>query len=230
MPPTGNRLLDCLDPSIQEEVVAASRLVDLPQHYSMGLAGELPTYCFFLTHGVASVVVTVPEGGSAEVGMIGNEGVVGSVSMLGPNALDADTFMQIDGRGYRIPTRILRGMFEDSVELRTRVLQFVQYQMNVTGQVSACNRLSEAEARLARWLLTAADLTQSDMLKLTQEFLAQMLGSQRTTVALVARGLQTRGFIQYSRGNVRILNRAGLEQAASDSYRVIKSALQKLYL
>ena len=102
--------------------------------------------------------------------------------------------------------------------------------MNVTSQVSACNRLSEAEARLARWLLTASDLTQADVLKLTQEFLAQMLGSQRTTVALVARILQTRGFIQYSRGNVRILNRDGLEKAASDCYRVTSDALQKLYL
>ena len=117
---TGNRLLDCLSAPLQEEMVAASRTIDLPQRTSLSTSGELPPYCYLLTRGVASIVVTVPEGGSAEVGMVGNEGVVGAVSLLGPSAMEADTFMQIDGKGFRIPTRTLRGMFEESVELRTR--------------------------------------------------------------------------------------------------------------
>ena len=229
MTPYGNRLLDCLSPSLSEEIVAASRVMDLPQGTVLGPSSEVPAYCYLLTHGAASIVVTMPEGGSSEVGMIGNEGLVGAVSMLGPQVMDADTFMQIDGDGFRIPTRVLRTMFEESLELRTHILQFIQYQLNVTGQISACNRLYEAEARLARWLLTASDITQSEVLQLTQEFLAQMLGSQRTTVALVAGILQTRGIIQYSRGKVRILNREGLEKAASDCYRVTKAALSKLY-
>ena len=230
MAPLGNRLLDSLSPSLVEAIMAASRIVDLPQWTMMALSGEVPPYCYLLTQGVASIVVTMPEGGSAEVGMVGNEGLVGAVALLGPSAGAAETFMQIDGRGFRIPTKVMRSMFDDSGELRSRVLQFVQFQLNVTGQISACNRLYEAEARLARWLLTASDLTQSDMLKLTQEFLAQMLGSQRTTVALVAGILQNRGLIQYSRGKVRILNRDGLEKAAAEGYRVTKDALQMLYL
>ena len=230
MAPIGNRLLDCLSPSLAAEIIAASRLMDLPHRSPMGLAGEVPPYCYLLTQGAASIVVTVPEGGSAEIGMIGNEGIVGAFAMLGPQAMEANTFIQIEGKGYRIPTRVLRGMFEESAELRCRILQFIQFQMNVTSQVSACNRLYEAEARLARWLLTASDVTQCDMLKLTQEFLAQMLGSQRTTVALVAGILQNRGHIQYSRGKVRIVNREGLEKAAGDCYRVTSDALRKLYL
>jgi CRP-like cAMP-binding protein len=229
MSPTGNRLLDCLSAPLSQGLIAASRPVDLPQRTMLSPAGEVPSFCYLLTQGAASVVVTVPGGGSAEVGMIGNEGVVGAVALLGPQGMESDTFMQIEGKGYRIPARVLRGMFLESTELRARILQFLQFQMNVTGQVSACNRLHEAEARLARWLLMASDLTQSDMLKLTQEFLAQMLGSQRTTVALVAGILQTRGLIQYSRGKVCILHREGLEKVGAECYRVTKDALQKLY-
>ena len=229
MRPSGNRLLDCLTTPLLEEVLAASRMVDLPQRTNLSPASEVPVYCYLLTHGMASIVVTIPEGGSSEVGMVGNEGLVGAVAMLGPQAMAAETFMQIAGRGFRISTRVLRGMFDESLELRSHILQFVQYQLNVTGQISACNRLYEAEARLARWLLTASDITQSDTLLLTQEFLSQMLGSQRTTVALVAGILQTQGIIQYSRGKVRILNREALEAAALDCYRVTRDALSKLY-
>ena len=229
MTATGNRLLDCLSPALRDEVLAASRLVDLPQHTRLSLSGEVPPFCYLLTAGAASLVVTAPRGSSAEVSMTGNEGIVGAVALLGAQVMEAETSMQIGGQGYRIPTRVLRDLFEASVELRTRILQFIQFQMNVTGQVSACNRLYEAEARLARWLLTASDLTQSDMLLLTQEFLAQMLGSQRTTVAVVAGIMQARGLIQYSRGKVRLLNRAELETLGSDCYRVIRDALIQLY-
>ena len=226
---TGNRLLDCLSSPLAEGIIAAASLVDLPQQTPLNNAGEWPTYCYLLTHGVASTVVTMREGGSCEVGMVGCEGIVGAVALLGPQSSEADTFMQIAGRGFRIPTKVLRNTFEESPELRNRVLQFMQFQMNATGQLSACNRLYEAEARLARWLLTAADLTNSDLLVLTQEFLAQMLGSQRTTVALVAGILQSRGLIKYSRGKVRVLDREGLEEAALDCYSVTKEALRKLY-
>jgi CRP-like cAMP-binding protein len=228
--PTGNRLLDCLSEPLAAELIAASRVIDLPLRTTLCTAGEMPTYGYFLTKGAASIVVVMAEGGSSEVGMVGNEGLIGASALLGPSAMDADTFIQVDAKGLRIPMKVLRSMFDESPELRQRTLQYLQCQINTTGQISACNRLHEAEERLARWLLTAADLTQSESLGLTQEFLAQMLGSQRTTVALVAGLLQRSGLIQYSRGKVRILNREGLESAACDCYRVTHGAISKLYI
>ena len=229
MTATGNRLIDCLSPALAEELIAASRAVDLPLRTVLGATDQAPSYAYLLTRGAASVVVVMGEGGSSEVGMIGNEGLVGASALLGPAPMIADTFMQIDGKGLRIPMRTLRGMFEESIELRNHILQFVQYQMNMSSQISACNRLHEAEERLARWLLAASDLTQSDSLGLTQDFLAQMLGSQRTTVALVAGVLQRKGLIQYSRGKVRIVNREGLQACACDCHNVTHDALAKLY-
>lgn len=225
----GNRLIDSLSPALAEEFTAASRAVDLPLRARLGSADELPFYSYLLTSGAASVVVVTGGGGSSEVGMIGNEGLIGASALLGSAPMVADTFMQLEGKGLRIPTRTLRGMFEESAELRGRILQFVQYQMNTSSQISACNRLHEAEERLARWLMIASDLTQSDTLGLTQDFVAQMLGSQRTTVALVAGVLQRDGLIQYSRGKVRILNREGLRDRACDCYRITSDALIKLY-
>lgn len=230
MPSAGNRLLDSLSESLSEEVIAASRMVDLPIRTRLSNAGEAPPYLYLLTEGVASVVVVMAEGGSSEVGMIGNEGIAGAPALLGPSAMSADTFMQINGAGLRIPTKVMRGIFEASAELRSHILQYVQCHINITSQISACNRLHEAEERLARWLLTASDLTHSDTLGLTQDFLAQMLGSQRTTVALVAGGLQRDGLIKYSRGKVRILNREGLQSAACDCYRVTRDAVSTLYV
>ena len=189
----------------------------------------MPTYGYFLTDGAASIVVVMAKGGSSEVGMVGNEGLIGASALLGSSALHADTFMQVGGKGLRTPMKVLCSMFDESSELRQRTLQYLQCQINTTGQISACNRLHEAEERLARWLLTASDLTQSESLVTTQEFMAQMLGSQRTTVAMMAGLLQRSGLIQYSRGKVRILNRKGLESAACDCYRVTQGAIAKLY-
>ena len=230
MPSTGNRLLDSLSPSLSEELISASRMMDLPIRTSLSTSGEVAAYTYLLTEGAASVVVVTAQGGSSEVGMLGNEGIVGAAALLGSATMDAETFMQIDGKGLGIPTKVMRGMFEESVELRDRILQYVQCQINITSQISACNRLHEAEERLARWLLTASDITQSNRLGLTQDFLAQMLGSQRTTVALVAGVLQRTGLIQYSRGKVRILDREGLRSAACDCYGVTSKSLSKLYV
>ncbi len=226
---TGNRLLDSLSEPLAAELMAASRIVDLPLRTTLCRAGELPTFGYFLTKGAASIVVVMAEGGSSEVGMVGNEGVIGASALLGLSAMNAETYIQAAGEGSRIPMKVLHDMFDESAELRQRVLQYVQCQINITGQISACNRLHEAKERLARWLLTASDLTQSGSLRLTQEFAAQMLGSQRTTVALVAGQLQRSRLIQYSRGMVHILNREGLESAACDCHRITHGAICKLY-
>ena len=211
-------------------MIRSGKPLDLPVRTSLCLAGAVPEFVYLLTRGAASIVVRSQGGGSAEVGMLGNEGLVNAVALMGPTPSQGDTFMQLAGAGLRVPLAAFRECFEESEELRGYVLQHVQAQIVATAQLSACNRLHEAEERLARWLLTAADLTHQENVSLTQEFLAEMLGSQRTTVALVAAALQRSGFIDYSRGTVRIMNRAGLESAACNCYSVTRSALAALYL
>ena len=229
MPDTGNRLLDTLSQPVLQKFLQGSRLVDLPIRTHLIGLGEVPTSIYFLVGGAASAVVTMAQGGSAEVGMVGSEGVVGGAALMGPLLSTAEWFMQIGGSGLRVPIKLMQELFNTSPELRHSILQFTQVQMSISEQLSACNRLHEAEGRLARWLLTASDLTHSARLGLTQEFLAQMLGSQRTTVALVAGVLQRSGLIDYSRGNVHIVDREGLEAVACACYKVTRDALLTLY-
>ncbi len=226
---TGNRLLDSLSPPLRSELCCSARSVELPQQASLLVAGQLPAVLLFLTRGAASSVVKMSNGSSAEVAMTGVEGLVGACTLLGPLPASSESFMQVPGTGVAVDTAVLSRLFLDSAELRCRILQYIQAQSVVAGQHCACSRLHEAEARLARWLLTASDISATEELPLTQEFLAQMLGSQRTTVALVAGNLQRAGHITYSRGKVRIQDRDSLTLAACECYEVVRKTLQGLY-
>jgi CRP-like cAMP-binding protein len=226
---TGNRLLDSLSQATLEQVLGLTRRLDLKLRTMLHEQGEMPGYGYFLCNGVASVVVTMEEGGSAEVGLIGNEGVVGAMHIIGPTPAPAQCFIQMDGSAYRIKLEDMRRLFQESEEFRTRILQFVQQQTVSLGQLAACNKLHEAEERLARWLLMTRDRSDSDTMYMTQEFIALMLGTRRTTVTMVAGELQRQGLIEYSRGKVTVLSRERLEHAACKCYRITRDALDKLY-
>ena len=190
---------------------------------------EMPPFGYFMCSGVASVVVTMAEGGSAEVGLVGCEGVVGALHILGPNPAPSECFIQMPGDALRIRLEDMRGFFLKSEDFRDSMLEFVQQQSVTLGQIAACNKLHEAEERLARWLLMARDREGTDTMPMTQEFLALMLGTRRTTVTLVAGELQRKGLIEYTRGKVTILSRKKLEEEACACYRVTKQALDMLY-
>ena len=227
-PPT-NRLLDALSPEARQRVLAVSRPVALPLRAVLMEAGENPAYAYFITSGIASVVIELAEGGSAEVALIGSEGMVGGLQMLGPALSASRCFMQVSGTAYRAPFSEVRKMFRESDEIRTLILQGVQQQSLTMGQLAACNKLHEAEARLARWLLMVQDRVQEDTLEVTQEFLAQMLGTQRTTVVMVAGAFQRSGLISYKRGKITIHARESLEEAACECYQVVRGFYDALY-
>jgi CRP-like cAMP-binding protein len=224
-----NVLLSSLSPKSRESLLAHSVALPLPVRTSLYKANQVPAYAYFITSGMASVVAMSAGSGTAEVAVTGCEGVVGSIHLLGPAPVSTESFMQLGGTGIRIPLSELRTAFRTSEEIRNRVLEFVQEQTLSVSQIAACNRLHEAEARLARWLLMAQDRTHSDVLNFTQEFLAMMLGAQRTTVTMVAGKLQRRGLIEYRRGHVRIVNRENLEKAACDCYQITKNLYANLY-
>ena len=159
------------------------------------------------------MVYTSEHGSTVELATIGDEGVVGWLSLLGPSRDSSDCMMQIGGAGYRIPMKVLLDEFESSAEVRHRVNEFAQHQSLLAYQIVACNRLHQAAARFSRWMLMAQDRIGEDKLPMTQEFLANMLGTRRTTVAEVAGALQRAGAIEYRRGVVRIVSRPLLESS-----------------
>lgn len=227
--PKTNLLLDSLSAEDRNAIVSQSKEITLPQRASLQAQEERPRYGYFLTSGIASIVVTHVEGSSTETSLLGREGVSSHLALLGNSVSPAECFMQVPGTGYQIPIDALQKLFLQSEGIRTRILHCVQQQSMTTLQIAACNAVHEAEPRLARWLLMIQDRTQENTFQLTQEFIAQMLGARRTTVALAAGTLQRSGFIEYSRGRVNILSRENLETAACDCYQVTQRLLQNLY-
>ena len=227
--PSSNLLLASLSPISRDRILSLCKHVDLPVRTSLTEREERAKFAYFITSGIASVVVEAAEGGTAEVALIGHEGLVGAVDLLGPALTSTHCFVQVEASGYRMPFRDLRALFLESDEIRTRILETVQVQTLTMSQIAACNKLHEADARMARWLLMAQDRLQRDTLMLTQEFLAQMLGTQRTTVVMVAGRFQQSGLIEYKRGKVKILSREDLENAACECYNVTRRLLTGLY-
>lgn len=183
---------------------------------------------YFLEDGMASIVVTMSDGGTVEVGVVGRDGISGLPLLLETDSIPTRTFMQISGSGFRIKAARLSEAYARPGRLRTLLQNYLQNHLVQTSQSAACNRLHEAEQRLAKWLLICRDRTDSDYLALTHEFLSQMLGTRRSTVTLAAGILHRAGLIKYSRGHVTILDGKGLEKAACECYRAIQKESKRL--
>jgi CRP-like cAMP-binding protein len=203
--------------------------VGLPSETVLYEALQPPAYGYFLTSGMASVVTDMSDGETAEVGVIGREGLIGGLHVMGPALAPTRCFMQLEGTGIRIPMSELRKAFNASEEIRDRILEFQQEQAMCLGQIAGCHRLHDADQRLARWLLMVQDCSQTEVLNLTQEFVGMMLGSRRTTVGAAAGGLQAKGLIEYHRGRIKMIDREGLEKVACDCYQVAKELYLGLY-
>lgn len=224
-----NLLLNSLSLQSRELLLSRCKPVSLPLKTMLYRAAQPARFGYFMLSGVASIVAALTDGDSVEVAMIGREGLVGSIDLIGPAIPQTQCFIQSEGAALRIPMPELRQAFRESEEIRGRILEFVQAQDLALRQIAACHRLHEAEERLARWLLMVRDRLQSDLLLLTQEFLGNMLGSRRSTVSIVAGVLQRSGCIEYSRGRVRILDHEALESVACDCYKVVSALARGLY-
>ena len=224
-----NLFLNALSPASRASLLERCVEVDLPLKKSLYEADQVPTHAYFLTSGIASVVTTMSDGATADVGLIGREGVIGSLHLLGATRVSTNCFVQLTATGLRMPFADLADAFRKNEEIRDRALEFVQEQAVSLSQIAGCNRLHESEERLSRWLLMAQDRTQSDVVDFTQEFLGMMLGARRSTVTVIAGVLQRSGLIEYQRGRVKILNRENLEAAACDCYGITKNLYANLY-
>lgn len=224
-----NLLLAALNPSYRAALLARMRTVTLSPREIVYEADEPPKYAHFLTSGVASIVVSMANGASTEVGIWGREGLVESFHLLGGARIPNRCIVHMESSALRMPFKDLQKEFHENEELRDCVLQGVQSQCAILAQLAACNRLHEAEPRLARWLLMVRDRMESDTFLLTQEFLAVMLGARRTTVTAAAGELQRRGLIQYSRGRIQLKDTAALENVACECYSTIRELYASFY-
>jgi CRP-like cAMP-binding protein len=196
--------------------------VELPRQLILDEPGENIEFAYFLNDGLASLVVLTSDGKSVEVAIVGREGLVGTPLAVGLDRGPYRAIMQIAGSGLRVKSKHLENTLQHCPELRLILNRFVLIQGLQIAQIAACNRLHEIEQRLARWLLMCQDRVDSDLLPVTHEFLAQMLGTGRPSVSLAAGILQRAGMIENLRGTVKILNRADLEESACECYRAIQ--------
>jgi CRP-like cAMP-binding protein len=202
--------------------------VELPTEMRLSEPNEPIENVYFLNSGLISTDALTEKGESVEVGVIGREGFSGLPALLDHPQMSHSVLMQGAGEGLRIRSSILRDQFVKGGVLQRLVHNFAYLQLVQTTQSVLCNRMHEVDARLARWLLASADRMESESLNLTQEFLARMLGVQRSTVTVAAGNLQRAGLIGYSRGKIHILDRARLIATACECYRVVSAAYRRV--
>jgi CRP-like cAMP-binding protein len=202
--------------------------VELPLDKRLSEPNQPIEFIYFLNTGLISTDAVTVRGEQVEVGLIGREGFSGLAALLDQPQMSHIVIMQGSGEGLRIRSSLVRAEFLKGGMLQKMVHAFAYLQLVQITQSVLCNRMHEVEARLARWLLSSADRMESEYLHLTQEFLAQMLGVQRSTVTVAAGELQRNGMIGYSRGRIHILDRAGLTAKACECYAIVNAAYDRL--
>lgn len=184
-------------------------------------------HVYFPTTGCVSMIHTTDDG-SVEVGTIGLEGLVGVPVLLRANSEPTRALVQVEGEAYRISANAFREVVAQSTHMERMFLRYAMALFNQVAQSVACNRLHSLEERCARWLLITHDRVDGNEFKLTQEFLSYMLGVHRPAVTLAAGILQKAGFIRYSRGNITVTDRPGLEGASCTCYQATRDDYDSL--
>jgi CRP-like cAMP-binding protein len=202
--------------------------VDLPLGQKLSDPNEPIEYVYFLNSGLISTDALTTKGESVEVGVIGREGFSGLPALLDQPQMSHAVVIQGVGDGLRIRSSIVREEFLKGGVFQQLIHAFTYLQLVQVTQSVLCNRMHEVEARLARWLLTSADRMESEELNLTQEFLAQMLGVQRSTVTVAASAMQRAGLIGYTRGKIQILDRYQLTKVACECYGIVCESYDRI--
>jgi CRP-like cAMP-binding protein len=228
MPHRDNLLLASLSPSDLAALQPHLKLVHFKQEQVLFEAGDTIDATYFPTSAVISIVVTLSTGQVVEAAMVGRDGVVGAAAALDGKMALSRAIVQLSGEAMVCSVAGLRGAAMQSQSLLSLLIRHEQTLYAQAQQSAACMAAHHVDARLCRWLLRSRDLSQSDTLLFTQEFLAEMLGVNRTTVTVVAHTLQQAGIINYTRGKIRITNLEGLRDAACECYETVKSQYQSL--
>ena len=218
-----NTILQRLSPEILGRLCL--RRVEMGRRFVIETPGEEIHHLYFLEAGIGSMTSRFLDGSEVEIGMFGWESVMGVSSLIGTRYSLNNVYMQLGGWGYCTTREAARAEFRQGGPFHDLALRYVQANLIQASQTAGCNARHHLSQRLARWLLLCQDRAESDVLDMTQEFLAQMLGVERPAVSGEAAKLQDLGLIEYRRGKVRVLDRAGLEKAACECYAVVSHHL-----
>jgi len=186
-------------------------------------------HVYFPSHGVVSIITVLRENASVEVGTVGFEGMVGIPVFLGTDVATNRAVVQVPGDGVRMKASVFKKAIDQSRTLHNLLNLYTNAHLAQVSLSVACNRFHNVETRLARWLLMIHDRVQADIFKLTQEYIARMIGTHRPHVTTAAGALQNKGLIRYYRSEITILNRQGLESASCDCYRISKEKFDGLF-
>jgi CRP-like cAMP-binding protein len=226
---TENRLLAILRREVYSKLAPNMKRVSLERGKILHAPGEIIRDLYFPIDCLLSITITMSDGTTAETGVVGNREVIGvNAFMGGRETTQTEYIVQIAGSAVKVDARPLLEEFDRNKELRDVLLRYTQALIAQISQTTGCNSLHSLEQRLARWLLEAQDRVESDDLKLTQEFIADMLGVRRAGVTQTAQKLQESGLIQYRRGLIHILDQRGLEAASCECFRTVRSEYDRL--
>jgi CRP-like cAMP-binding protein len=196
--------------------------VDLPDHLSLHEPTQSIDFVYFPNRGMVSQVVVTKDGRTVEVGVVGSEGYVGAGLAVGLSRSSVREIVQIAGDGFRMMGSALERILRSAPQLQMILSRHSGLQGMQVAQTAACNRLHDIQQRLARWLLMTQDRVNLGVLPITHDFIATMMGTDRSTVSLAAAVLQKKGIIQYVRGAVKVVNRRKLQNSACECYAVIQ--------
>jgi len=228
-PPTRNQLLSALLNDEYQHLQPHLQRVDMSLGDVVYIAGHNIEHVYFPENSVVSLLATMENGATTEVGLVGREGMVGLTVFLGGALTPEQAVVQLAGTAMRMKASILTHELKVGSPLQLRLLRYTRSFIALVSQSVACSQHHLLEQRFARWLLMMHDYSDSDRLKLTHEMVASMIGTRRAGVTMAALALKDRGLIEHSRGLVTILDRKGLESIACECYKLIRSEFEQLH-
>jgi CRP-like cAMP-binding protein len=227
--PLSNRLLAAIPPEGFAQLQPHLELAPLRLGWAVYESGGTQGYVYFPTDAIISLLYVTAEGASAEIAVVGNDGMVGIALFMGGETTPSRAVVQSAGYGYRLKASVLKAEFERGGVLQHILLRYTQALITQMTQTAVCNRHHELEQQLCRWLLLSLDRLPSNDLTMTQELIANMLGVRREGVTEAAGHLQTAGLIHYSRGRIIVLDRPKLEARVCECYKVVKRETERLF-
>jgi CRP-like cAMP-binding protein len=204
--------------------------IDLPSHLSLHEPTQNIEFVYFPNRGMVSQVVVTKDGRTVEVGVVGKEGYVGAGLAVGMSRSPVREIIQVAGDGFRMKGNALQRILMSAPQLQLILNRHAGLQGMQVSQTAACNRLHDIQQRLSRWLLMTQDRVGAALLQITHDFIATMMGTDRSTVSVAASVMQKEGILDYVRGAVKIVNRRKLERSACECYAVIQHLEDELGL
>jgi CRP-like cAMP-binding protein len=226
--PTSNQLLAALSDEVLSRLRQQLEFVELPLGLVLYESGRPQSHVYFPSTAIVSLLYITEAGASAEIALIGNEGVVGIALFMGGETRPNRAVVQSAGFGHRLKSEIAKVEFNRSAPFMHLLLRYMQALITQTAQTAVCNRHHSVDQQLCRWILMSLDRLCSNELSMTQALIANMLGVRREGVTAAARKLQRAGLINYARGHITVLDRPGLERRTCECYAVVKAEYDRL--